>query len=126
MCLGGGAALQAQYAGRKIYRHESNEGSVIEIDYWGAPMKLFVADAKYRALNLAYDSTPRAHGNPQLTVTSDYFNGTADDVYAPLSYTKSDTWIQSTYGELRNDGTAKSNTDFLMKFGTKISQVLVS
>ena len=31
---GRGMTLQAQYAGRKIYRHKSNEGSVIEIDYW--------------------------------------------------------------------------------------------
>ena len=81
-------------------------------------MKLFVADAKYRSLNLAYDTTPRSHGNPQLTVTSAYFNGKADIKTKALTYTKNDAWIQSTYAALRNDGTARSNTDNLMKFDT--------
>ena len=45
---------------RRIYRHSSNEGSVIEFDYWGAKKKLFVADAKYRGSNLAYDTTDRS------------------------------------------------------------------
>ena len=80
-------------------------------------MKLFVADAKYRA-NLKYDAVERPHGNPQLFVATKYFNGVADDNTAPLTYTKSDAWIQSTYATLRNDGTARSNTDFLMKYGT--------
>ena len=118
--FGGGATLQAQYEPfrRRIYRHSSNQGSVIEFDYWGTPVKLFVADAKYRGIDLAYDTTRRAHGGPQLTVTDDYFNGSADNVHAALSYNKDDAWIQRTYAELRNDGTAKSNTDFLMKFDT--------
>ena len=113
-------SLLAQYKplGRKIYRHSSNEGSVIEFDYWGTPMKLFVADAKYRGLDLAYDMAFGSHGNPELSVTMDYFNGTADNMNEALSYTKNDAWIQSTYAELRNDGTAKSNTDFLVKFDT--------
>ena len=81
-------------------------------------MKLFVADAKYRSLNLAYDTTPRSHGNPQLEVTAAYFNGAADNPKKALTYVGNDAWIQSTYGELRNDGTAKSNTDFLMRFST--------
>lgn len=41
-----------------------------------------------------------------------------NDNKAALTYTKDDAWIQSTYAELKGDGTAKSNTDFLMKFGT--------
>ena len=104
--------------GRKLYRHSSNEGSVIEFDYWGTWTKLFVADAKYRAVHLAYDTVKRSHGNPQLTVTSAYFNGSADSSTEALSYTRDDAWIQSTYAALRNDGTARSNTDNLMKFGT--------
>ena len=103
---------------RKLYRHSSNEGSVIEFDYWGTWTKLFVADAKYRGLNLAYDTTNQSHGNPQVTVTTSYFNGSADNRNAPLTYTKDDTWIQNTYAELRNDGTARSNTDLLMRFST--------
>ena len=105
-------------SGRRIYRHSSNAGSVIEFDYWGAPMKLFVADAKYRGLNLAYDTTNRSHGNPQLSVTTDYFNGSSDNDTVALSYTKNDSWIQSTYSQLRNDGTAKSNTDKLMAYSS--------
>lgn len=103
---------------RKIYRHESNQGSVIEIDYWGTPMKLFVADAKYRGLSLAYDTTPQLHGNPLLSVKRDYFNGTFDNDTVALSYNKNDTWIQSTYAALKDDGTAKSNTDALMAYST--------
>ena len=81
-------------------------------------MKLFVADAKYRAANLAYDTHPRSHGNPQLSVTTKWFNGTQDNRTKPLPYIKDDTWIQSTYAALRDDGTAKSNTDILMGFST--------
>ena len=81
-------------------------------------MKLFVADAKYRGVNLRYDATRRVHGNPQLSVATSYFNGSADDPTKALTYTKDDAWIQSTYAPLKNDGTAKSNTDFLMKFDT--------
>ena len=103
---------------RKLYRHSSNEGSVIEIDYWGTPMKLFVADAKYRTAGLKYDSTRRSHGNPQLSVSNVYFNGASDNPTEALTYTRDDAWIQSTYAALKNDGTAKSNTDFLMKFDT--------
>ena len=117
--------LKAQYeddqtlpSGRKIYRHSSNQGSVIEFDYWGSPMKLFVADAKYRGLDLAYDTSYRPHGNPQLSVPGSYFNGYADNDGAALSYTKNDSWIQSRYATLRNDGTAKSSTDKLMGHAT--------
>ena len=109
---------------RRIYRHSSNEGSVVEFDYWGggSPMKLFVADAKYRA-RLAYDTTRQPHGNPQLSVTNKYFNvnGSRDDKTEPLTYTRSDAWIRSTYAALENDGTAKSNTDFLMGFDTTLA-----
>ena len=112
---GGGQELPSR---RRIYRHSSNEGSVIVFDYWGTPMKLFVADAKYRAAGLAYDTTGRSHGNPQLRVTTDRFNGSWDNPSKPLTYTKDDAWIQSTYAPLKNDGTAKSNTDFLMQFDT--------
>ena len=113
-------SLRAQWGGvRRLYRHESNQGSVVEIDYWGTPMKLFVADAKYRALTLAYDTAPKSHGNPQLVdAPTDFLNGTADADNVALTYTANDAWIQSTYAALRNDGTAKSNTDFLMQVGT--------
>ena len=91
---------------------------MIEIDYWGTPIKLFVADAKYRGLDLRYDTTPRAHGNAEPIVTTSYFNGSADIKTESLTYNKDDAWIQSTYADLRNDGTAKSNTDKLMVYST--------
>ena len=81
-------------------------------------MKLFVADAKYRSAGLAYDTQSQVHGNPRVSVTTEYFNGVVDGNTAPLPYTKNDAWVQSTYAALKNDGTAKSNTDILMGFGT--------
>ena len=102
--------------GRKIYRHSSNAGSVIEFDYWGTPMKLFVADTKYRGLDLRYDERLQSHGGPQFVgLAAGYFNGSADNETEPLTYTKDDAWIQSTYAALKNDGTAKSNTDKLVR-----------
>ena len=94
-------------SGRKIYRHESGQGSVIEIDYWGTPMKLFVVDAKYRGMGFIYDTKLRPTGNPQLSVAANYLNGPEDDL-----------WVQRTYAALKNDGTAKSNTDTLMRFAS--------
>ena len=35
-------------SGRTLYRHSSNQGSVLEFDMFGTPVKLFVADAQYR------------------------------------------------------------------------------
>ena len=81
-------------------------------------MRLFVADAKYRGMGLVYDTTPQSHGNPQLSVTTAFFNGVADNRTAALTYTANDAWIQSTYAALKNDGTAKSNTDNLIEFST--------
>ena len=77
-----------------------------------------VADAKYRAAELAYDTTRQSHGNPQLIVTNFNFNVVSDNPKQALAYNKDGTWIQSTYSQLRNDDTAKSNTDFLMRFDT--------
>ena len=80
---------------------------------FGKKVKLFVADAKYRSSNRPYDEDPQAHGIPQLSVTDTHFNGSGDDPRQALSYNKDDAWIQSTYAELKKDGTAKSNTDSL-------------
>ena len=111
-----GAGVQVLPSGRKLYRHESNQGSVIEFDYWGSPMKLFVADAKYRGLNLDYDAMTSGHGIKQISVTTDHFDEFIDDDTEPLSYTKNDAWIQSTYADLRNDGTAASNSNRLIRY----------
>lgn len=103
---------------RKIYRHSSNAGSVIEFDYWGTPVKLFVADAKYRNVGLAYDSIEEDNENPKITTGGGYINGSADPYSKPLAYNKTDNEVQRWMPSLVGDGTAKSNTDSLMKFDT--------
>ena len=81
-------------------------------------MKLFVADAKYRGLNLDYDTMASGHGIKQISVTTDHFDESIDDDTEPLSYTKNDAWIQSTYAELRYDGTAASNSSMLIRYSS--------
>lgn len=107
-------------SGRKIYRHPNNQGSVLEFDYWGRVMKLFVADAKYRsATTLAYDTTRQDHGLPKMNDKSSWYpHGAADDRSNPLTWTMTDKEWQDKWPKLREDGTAKSNTDRLMQFST--------
>lgn len=59
-----------------------------------------------------------SNGEPRLHVTADYFNGSADNDTKALPYNKDDAWIQSTCAELKNDGTARSNTDKLMAYSS--------
>ena len=80
-------------------------------------MKLFVADAKYRAINLAYDSRSSHHGLRQISVTTESFGVGRDDTEA-LVGTKNDAWIQTTYAELRNDGTAVYNSNRLRGYAS--------
>lgn len=120
--------LTAQYeqdgtllpSGRKIYRHPNNQGSVLEFDYWGRTMKLFVADAKYRPANrLAYDTTQRDHGLPKMTDKGNWYpHGSSSSDTSPLSWTMTDKEWQDDCPRFREDGTAKSNTDRLMQFST--------
>ena len=114
--------LIAQYteAGRRISRHSSNQGSVLEFDYWGRVMKLFVADAKYRSASvLAYDTTNQDHGLPKMDDKIDWLpQGSQDDPSKPLAWAMTDKEWQDKWPKLREDGTAKSNTDTLMQFST--------
>lgn len=105
---------------RKIYRHENNQGSVIEFDYWGKLVKLFVADAKYRpAAGLSYDTTRQDHSLPKMDDKSDWYpHGSSDDKSNLLTWTMTDKEWQDKWPKLREDGTAKSNTDKLMQFST--------
>ena len=105
---------------RRIYRHSSNQGSVLEFDYWGRTMKLFVADAKYRpAANLAYDPFQQDHGLPKMDDKGVWLpHGSEDDMSSPLTWTMTDKEWQDKWPKLREDGTAKSNTDRLMQFST--------
>lgn len=120
--------LTAQYeqdgtllpSGRKIYRHPNGQGSVLEFDYWGQVMKLFVVDAKYRpASPLAYDTTYQDHGLPKMNDIGDWYpHGSQDDKSSPLTWTMTDKEWQDKWPKLREDGTAKSNTNKLMQFST--------
>lgn len=107
-------------SGRKIYRHPNGQGSVLEFDYWGRVMKLFVADAKYRpATWLSYDTTRQDHGLPKMNDKGNWYpHGSADTDTSPLTWTMTDKEWQADCPKLREDGTAKSNTDRLMQFST--------
>lgn len=102
---------------RKIYRHPNGQGSVLEFDYWGRTMKLFVADAKYRpATTLAYDAIIFDHGLPQMNDKNIWHpQGSEDDGLKPLTWTMTDKEWQDKWPKLREDGTAKSNTDALVQ-----------
>ena len=102
--------------GRKIYRHESNEGSVIEFDMYGTPVKLFVADAKYRDI--------KRWGLFQVDTPLDNFQedyrwinpgNTPDDESQPLSYSLTDQELQAQFHSFKSDKTARENTDVLMQ-----------
>ena len=88
---------------RKIYRDES--GSVIEIDYWDKSLRLFVADAKFRA-SLTFNSGDSIPNLPKFILPTK----TLGDL--------SDKQLQSTLKSLRKDGSARDNTDALVRHGT--------
>ena len=114
------AASQISPSGRKIYRHPNGQGSVLEFDYWGRTMKLFVADAKYRsAWALEYDTAWQDHGLPKMDDKGDWLPHGSDSSYtSPLTWIMTDKEWQDKWPKLREDGTAKSNTDRLMQFST--------
>lgn len=102
---------------RKIYRHFSNEGSVIEFDMYGTPIKLFVADAKYR------DVKPWRTRSTDASVDNfmgDYHRinpiADGDDRGSPLSYNLTDQELQARFPSFKTDKTAKENTDALMTY----------
>ena len=82
---------------------------------FGKKVKLFVADAKYRALDLVYDSPRADHSNPNITASDFYISGSADDPKQALNYNKTDTELQTLLAAFKNDGTALTNTNALMK-----------
>ena len=81
---------------------------------FGKKVKLFVADAEYRALDLAYDSLYGEHSNPNITASDFYISGSADDPKQALTYNKTDTELQTLLAAFKNDGTALTNTNALM------------
>ena len=102
--------------GRKIYRHESGEGSVIEFDMYGTPVKLFVADAKYRAIKewrLNHVDTPLDNFQEDYRWINP--GNAPDDESKPLSYSLTDQELQAQFPSFKSDKTARQNTDVLMQ-----------
>lgn len=83
-------------------------------------MKLFVADAKYRsATTLAYDTINQDHGLPKMDAKGGWYpHGDSSSDTSPLTWTMTDKEWQANCPKFREDGTAKSNTDRLMRFST--------
>lgn len=88
---------------RKIYRAES--GSVVEIDYWGKPLRLFVADAKFRT-SLIFNSGDATPNLPKFILPTK----TLDNL--------SDKQLQSTLKSLSKDDLARGNTETLIQHGS--------
>lgn len=108
--------IQKKKQGRKIYRHESNEGSVIEFDMYGTPVKLFVADAKYRAIKewgLQVTDTPLENFQEDYRWINP--GNVPDDESKPLSYSLTDQELQAQFPSFKSDKTARQNTDVLMQ-----------
>ena len=109
---------------RKIYRHESNEGSVIEFDMFGKKVKLFVADAKYRAVKpwgtYGIDVRELKHfGNDWGTdheIQGPWTGWGIDLRTNPLRYIPDDDELSRYFDKLREAETAKEGTDILMKY----------
>lgn len=119
---------------RTIYRHENGMGTVIEFSAFGANKKLFVADQKYRFEPKTNSTRFNAAGldaSHAIDIRQDIMlNGfepkkhpygkTGDDDWSKdLTYNRDDNWIQTNYPSLGNDGTARQNTDNLIKIGLK-------
>ena len=86
---------------------------------FGKKVKLFVADAKYRALGLTWGRYNVSYAlNPHRTGNQHYINGTADNKDAPLSYNKSDSEVAllTAIAALKDAPSAKDATDILMKY----------
>lgn len=92
---------------RKVYRHESDKGSVIEFDMYGKKMKMFVVDAAYR---------------PEPTVVGTFGVDIHDLKYFDTEYSEfnklqpSDSQLQGVFKELAKDLSAKENTDILVRY----------
>ena len=85
---------------------------------FGKKVKLFVADAKYRARKMI-DTADHNYGGPGYQ-TEFFINpgNRADDASLPLAYECTDELLNSKFGVFDNDGTAYDNTDRMVKFET--------
>lgn len=94
---------------RKIYRHESNEGSVIEFDMFGKKVKLFVADAKYRGTGtygVDSDVELKAYNQDDKLIM-------ASQPTAALSSNLTDAELQARFPSFSTVETAKVATSYL-------------
>jgi len=106
-------------SGRLIYRHPNDKGSVLEFDMFGTPVKLFVADAQYRAalfFTSSYTATPAGLSNFNFNNGTDWFiqPNYANQSSSVSPGTITDAQLQSTWSSLSTDKTASGNCDVWM------------
>lgn len=123
---------QETFAGRVVYRHESNKGSVIEYNEFGTNKKLFVADAAYRGSAKLKNTNAAVSGLKQWKHTYyptctgnviDSFTGYVDlskvaDL-TPYESKLTDSWFQSALTATLKPvlQTAKAATDLMIADG---------
>lgn len=117
----------ASPTGRYLWRHNSDTGTVVQMQYGTRTLELYVADAAYRGTGATWSSVAMtSSGIPDLTYTNFYFNGTTSGFSATtplegntmhyteatyLSYSQVQYWVA-------NDLTGKENTDILCAAST--------
>ena len=95
-------------SGRKIWRDDSDRGSVIEYNFFGETRRLFVADAPFRYVSVDEFThikvdQPSDDGGFKRNLSFDQLRG--DSVYHKIQYTRTDAWLAENFPELKDDDT---------------------
>ena len=95
-------------SGRKIWRDDSDRGSVIEYNFFGETRRLFVADAPFRYVSVDEFThikvdQPGDDGGFKRNLSFDQLRG--DSVYHKIQYTRTDAWLAENFPELKDDDT---------------------
>ena len=102
-------------SGRKVYRHESDEGSVVEFDHFGDTLKVFVADAAYRG-KAKFGTYGKDSSNPNITKTGYVANSNSAINEKAAIGTVTDATLQSRFPEWNSDLSMKSLCDTWMTY----------
>lgn len=99
--------------GRKLWRHSSGIGTVIEYNYWGTIQQMLVADARYRG-EAQFGTYGIDTANPNLPIDK-YITGTnhAATAAAPII---TDAQLQAVAPSLRNDNTSRNACNIWMQY----------
>lgn len=103
--------------GRKLYRHISGKGCVLEINDAGTTVKLFVVDAEYRAKPIAWSSESPAtvDGLENYSINHGFLRDGSKSVVTAADIT--DEEINAHFGTVRDLNTSKQNTDIICAAG---------